>query len=222
MKPGLGWHKEWHKEWQLREDVQRALAEAGVSISPDRWDRLGEYGRLLAGWNRRVALTGVSDEEGFWKLVGESLIPLARITVADNYLDVGTSGGFPAIPLLICRGFVSATLLEPSARRAFALEQILKDLALTGSVKVYSQDLETFAQSYSGAGMDLITLKGIKFREKNCKLLLKTLASSGKIIYYKQFVESREEKLFRKLRLEVKTIDHPGGAIRGYILIKRE
>lgn len=206
----------------MREYVQQALAEAGVIIPPDRWDRLGEYGRLLAGWNRRVALTGASDEEGFWKLVGESLIPLARITVADSYLDVGTSGGFPAIPLLICRGFVSAALLEPSARRAFALEQILKDLALTGSVEVHSQDLETFAESYSGAGMDLITLKGIKFREKNCKLLLKTLASSGKIIYYKQFVESREEELFRKLRLEVERIEHPSGAIRGYMLIKRE
>jgi 16S rRNA (guanine527-N7)-methyltransferase len=206
----------------LREDVQRALAEAGVIIPRDRWDRLDEYGRLLVGWNRRVTLTGADNEEGFWKLVGESLLPLVRITVPDNYLDVGTSGGFPAVPLLICGRFVSATLLEPSARRAFALEQILKDLALTGSVEVHSQDLETFTQSYPGVGMDLITLKGIKFREKNCKLLLKTLASSGKIIYYKQFIESWEEELFRKLRLEVERIEHPSGAIRGYMLIKRE
>jgi 16S rRNA (guanine527-N7)-methyltransferase len=206
----------------LQEDVEKALAEAGVTIAADGWERLAAYWRLLADWNRRVALTGAGDEAGFWKLAGESLLPLARITPGDNYLDVGTGGGFPAIPLLICGGFASAILLEPSGKRAFALEHILKDLALSVGVQVLSQDLETFVRSYRRAGMGLITLKGIKFREKNCKLLVKILASSGKIIYYKQFIEPREEDLFRRLQLSVERVEHPGGAIRGYISIKRE
>ncbi len=206
----------------MRGRVERALARAGVEIKPENWEALEGHWRELGDWKERVALTGITDEDGFWKLVGESLLPLGEIDTFSTYLDVGSGGGFPALPLLICGRFSSAVLLEPSERRAYALQRMIKALGLAETAKVRSQDLEMFVNIQDVGEMGLITVKGIKVRKKLVKLLIKILATGGRIIYYREILEGWEESLYAELGVQVRQVKHPRGEIRGYLLIKRE
>ncbi len=206
----------------MRGRVERALARVGVEIKPENWEALERYWRELGDWKERVALTGITDEDGFWKLVGESLLPLGEIDTFTTYLDVGSGGGFPALPLLICGRFSSAVLLEPSERRAYALQRMIKALGLAETAQVRTQDLEMFVNMQDAAKMGLITVKGIKVRKKLVKLLIKILATGGRIIYYREILEGWEESLYVELGVQVRQVNHPRGEIRGYLLIKRE
>ncbi len=70
----------------------------------DPQSRLGLYFRWLTKENDRINL--VSREtiaDGLERLAFESLVPLEKIDRSHirNYLDIGSGGGIPAIPLLL-------------------------------------------------------------------------------------------------------------------------
>ncbi len=63
-------------------------------------------------------------------LLGLSLLPPPRGS-AIRLLDVGSGGGFPAIPLLLVRPDLEGTLVESSRKKAAYLEDVIVRLALT-------------------------------------------------------------------------------------------
>jgi 16S rRNA (guanine527-N7)-methyltransferase len=84
---------------------------------------LARYLDLLAAWNARVNLTGAStSRERVGTLVAE-VLPAAELLEPGSILDVGSGNGSPGLVLALLRPELSATLLEPRARRwAFLLE----------------------------------------------------------------------------------------------------
>ena len=69
----------------------------------------------------------------FDSLLGIALLPPARGRPI-RLLDLGSGGGFPAIPLLIARGDLEGTLVESSGKKATYLREALARLALTARV----------------------------------------------------------------------------------------
>ncbi|MDL2716992.1 MAG: class I SAM-dependent methyltransferase, partial [Acidobacteriota bacterium] len=66
----------------------------------------------------------------FDALLGLALLPKPREN-AMRVLDLGSGGGFPAIPLLIARPDLAGTLVESSRKKAAYLDDVLDRLALT-------------------------------------------------------------------------------------------
>ncbi|MEO8585495.1 MAG: RsmG family class I SAM-dependent methyltransferase [Acidobacteriota bacterium] len=69
----------------------------------------------------------------FDALLGLALLPKPR-EKALRLLDLGSGGGFPAIPLLIARPDLVGALVESSRKKSAYLEDALTRLALTASV----------------------------------------------------------------------------------------
>ncbi|MCM3875506.1 MAG: class I SAM-dependent methyltransferase [Thermoanaerobaculia bacterium] len=69
----------------------------------------------------------------FDALLGLALLPGPR-ECAIRLLDLGSGGGFPAIPLLIVRPDLTGTLVESSRKKAAYLDEALGRLALTALV----------------------------------------------------------------------------------------
>jgi 16S rRNA (guanine527-N7)-methyltransferase len=66
-------------------------------------------------------------------LLGLSLLPRPRGRPI-RLLDLGSGGGFPAIPLLVVRGDLDGTLVESSGKKAAYLGEATERLALTARV----------------------------------------------------------------------------------------
>jgi 16S rRNA (guanine527-N7)-methyltransferase len=66
-------------------------------------------------------------------LEGLPLLPAIRDRSA-TLLDVGSGGGFPAVPLLIVRRDLRGTLVESTGKKCRFLADVLGELALTGDV----------------------------------------------------------------------------------------
>ena len=111
---------------------------------------LDRYHSLLMSENKRVNLVSrETTRQDFDRLVCESLLPLEVLgSCFDAYLDIGSGGGFPAVPLLLSRGAgVDSVLIERTGKRAVALERILTGLGLQADV-----EKRTFGEFHTGLG----------------------------------------------------------------------
>ncbi len=115
-------------------DESRTQAEKEVPA-------LARYLELLLLANERmnlVSATAARPEELVGRhlldaLEGLALLPLAG-SGGGSLLDIGSGGGFPALPLLIVRRDLRGTLVESTAKKGRFLAEALEALALTGEV----------------------------------------------------------------------------------------
>ncbi len=74
-------------------------------------------------------------------------------------LDLGSGGGFPAIPLLIVRGDLEGTLVESSVKKAAYLDEVISRLALTARV-VNARFPDSFPMA-GNARYDVLTTRAV-------------------------------------------------------------
>lgn len=119
-------------------------------------DRFGAYLALLVRWNARVNLTAIRDEEGILSRHFVESIACARALPAgiSTLLDFGSGGGFPGIPIALCRPEIAVTLAESQGKKAAFLQEAVRVLGL--SAKVHSQRAELLRTQF-----DCVTLRAV-------------------------------------------------------------
>ncbi len=98
--------------------------------------RMWEHFRLLVAANRKINLTRITDPaEGAARHYADSLAVAAWCrasgTEATTVLDIGTGGGFPAVPLAICRPDWQVTAIDGTGKKIRCLEQFVDRLGLS-------------------------------------------------------------------------------------------
>jgi 16S rRNA (guanine527-N7)-methyltransferase len=111
-------------------------------VSPEVAARLERFASLLLERNRAVNLTAARTPDAVAEHVRDSLsvAPYLR----GPFVDVGSGGGFPAIPLAILTGF-RGLLVESVVKKARLLEEMIAELDLP---------LEVYAGRAEDAGRD--------------------------------------------------------------------
>src|SRR5947207_857875 len=108
-----------------------ALKRHGLQLPADQVERLDQYCRLLWDWNTKLNLTRHTDYEKFvGRDVVDSLQLAAHLRDGEEVLDVGTGGGVPGVVLAIVRPDLKMTLCDSVAKKARAVENIVKELGL--------------------------------------------------------------------------------------------
>ncbi len=169
------------------------LPEFLEACDPEK--RLTLYYKLLAKENQRVNL--VSRETlpplpadsgtpgsfvGVEKLSAESLAPVHTLKQRSfrQYLDIGSGGGFPALPLMLTCDMQFSTLIERTQKKAAALRRMLVNLDLRAEIMEDTFENLTFA---SGK-YDLVTLRLVKLTDMMFTRIIDLLAPQGVFIYY--------------------------------------
>lgn len=121
--------------------LRERLLRAGVALPPEAEPRLARYLELLLEANREVNL--VSRREATWEVLLErhvrdalEALPLLPSPTGRPLclLDVGSGGGFPAVPLLLARPDLEGWLVESVGKKARFLERVVSALGLTARV----------------------------------------------------------------------------------------
>jgi len=109
--------------------IESAVAELELSLESRA--RIARYVELLLVENENVNLTSARSPEAVLEHVRDSLtlVPFVRKPL----VDVGSGGGFPAIPLAIVTG-ITVTLIEATAKKARFLEAVTQELGLDAVV----------------------------------------------------------------------------------------
>ena len=145
------------------------------------------YRDIILIENKRINLVSRETvEDNFYNLVAESVIPVdfLKINKIKNYLDIGSGGGLPSIPIIVTGSIEKATLVERTQKKASALKRIISKLDLETEISVIDQTLEDIVLENS---FDLVTLRYVKLNDKLLDKILKNLIHGGMIIYYSEF-----------------------------------
>lgn len=136
------------------EELRQGASLLGVNLSETQQEQLLGYLRLLNKWNKAYNLTAVRDPA---EMVSRHL--LDSISVApyvaqggSRWLDVGSGGGMPGVPLAILFPERSFTLLDSNGKKTRFLTQVRLELKLTNLEVVHSR-VEAFRPEQAFAGI---------------------------------------------------------------------
>ncbi|HKJ33029.1 MAG TPA: RsmG family class I SAM-dependent methyltransferase [Balneolales bacterium] len=124
---------------------------------------LKKYADLLYWWNNRLNLVSRNAsrnliEEHIYHSLLLSYIPSFYLT--DNFVDAGTGGGLPGIPLSICFPQRHFYLNDIVSKKIFVVKQIIKDLGLSNA-ETFSGPIESFDINIDG-GISIISKHAFK------------------------------------------------------------
>jgi 16S rRNA (guanine527-N7)-methyltransferase len=130
-----------------RQQFIDALASHGdsfdVRLADAQVSRLADYFELVERWNARLHLVApCSPREFAVRHVLESLFALKLIPHDARVVDVGTGAGLPAIPCLVVREDLRATLIEASTKKTIFLREATSALNLRDAASIVNARFE--------------------------------------------------------------------------------
>jgi 16S rRNA (guanine527-N7)-methyltransferase len=141
-------------------DRQRALKLIPVSRETD--SRLGNFVDLLTTWQKKTNLIAPGTLGEIWtRHIADSLQLFPLAPGARIWVDLGSGGGFPGIPLACLLADVPGGqmhLVESNQKKAAFLREAARMLALP--VSVHPQRIEDFTAAFSGHA-DVVTARAL-------------------------------------------------------------
>ena len=130
------------------------------SLNPDIYqlERLAHFASLVAEKNDNVNLISRKDIE---HLIENHVFVSAFISEflpnkVNRFIDVGTGGGFPGIPLAIIKPFLHGVLVDSTTKKIEAVQKFIKELKLNNVVAENSRvESDEFKEKYADS-FDLV------------------------------------------------------------------
>ncbi len=129
--------------------LERQLRLIIPEITPSQIGGLKKFVGLVYEWNQKVNLISRKDVEHIWEHhIFPSLLPLRLLKIPEDcgLLDIGSGGGFPAIPLKIVRPDTQMVLVESIRKKALFLRKVISELSLPG-IAVINERVERVKQT---------------------------------------------------------------------------
>jgi len=175
------------------EIFRRLLAEraevSNIALDPIVEDKLTAYFRLLAHWNNRINLTSLPLEPPTAQAVDRLFIePLLAAPLikpgAENWFDLGSGGGSPAIPLQIAVRIRRLVMVESRERKAAFLREAVRELGLLGSEVEVSRIEAVAGETTNASTVDLITVRAVRMEPSMVGWIQALLRFGGQAILF--------------------------------------
>jgi len=149
---------------------------------------MARYLELLDRWNRTINLTslplGVFPDDSLDRLIGEPIAAESFIRSAGLWIDLGSGGGSPAIPLKILRPHLHLVMVESRERKGAFLREVVRELGLSGA-SVLTARFEALKAEDSGDRADLVTVRAVRVDEELVKALRRVLRTGGEVFLFR-------------------------------------
>jgi 16S rRNA (guanine527-N7)-methyltransferase len=170
---------------QLSELIQAAAGDVGVPLTAAQLSVLATHFRLLLQWNQKINLTAIRDPQQISvRHFAESLYLTTLVAApCGPFVDVGSGGGFPGIPLQAIWPEASAVLLEPNQKKAAFLKEVVRQCGWRVA-RVLADRLEDAARSDLAGRAQLVTMRAVAPTESVLSDIAALLAVDGLVALY--------------------------------------
>lgn len=169
---------------EAAELLLRCSEELGLSLDSNQLDSFGVFAEELKKWNRKMNLTAIRcDRDVIVKHFADSLTLLRHLSEAGTLLDLGSGGGFPAIPLKIMLPSVAIVSVDAVAKKILFQRHIARLLKFRDFSAVHTRGeelLKSFASRF-----DYVVSRAFSEIPYFVSLALPLLKDSGRIIAMK-------------------------------------
>ncbi|MFI2662053.1 16S rRNA (guanine(527)-N(7))-methyltransferase RsmG [Micromonospora carbonacea] len=165
------------------------LAEAARALFGDRLDLAAAYAEVLATDGVVRGLIGPREAPRIWDRHLLNCAAVAeRIPPDASVLDVGSGAGLPGLVLAIARPDLTVTLVEPLARRTSFLVEVVEELGLAKTVRVFRGRAEEAATGSTGVGpfsADVVTARAVAPLDRLAAWCLPLTVRGGRLVAMK-------------------------------------
>ncbi len=172
------------KQFPLSDSLIRSnLAPFGLEVGQRELKAIREYMEILNLWNQKVSLTSLhSPGEILQSHFAESMFGAIEVPILHGRLaDVGSGAGFPGVAVKIMRPSLDILLIEPNAKKAAFLAEVVRKLNL-GGIKVFKGSAEEVPV---GSGQfDFVTVRAVGDYEDLLSWCRFALVRSGKVVLW--------------------------------------
>ncbi|WP_397454097.1 16S rRNA (guanine(527)-N(7))-methyltransferase RsmG [Pseudomonas sp. NA-150] len=137
---------------QHAQELSRGAQQLGVDLSESQHSQLLAYLALLIKWNKAYNLTAVRDPD---EMVSRHLLDSLSVVpfiAGERWLDVGSGGGMPGIPLAILFPEMNVTVLDSNGKKTRFLTQVKLELKLDNLEVIHSR-VEAFQPALPFTGI---------------------------------------------------------------------
>ncbi len=146
----------------LLQEAKKFFWENDINPEMFQLERFAKFAELIIKKNEELNLVSRKDVNNIMEnhIFISALISEYLPDKVNNFLDIGTGGGFPGIPLAIIRPMMRGVLVDSIAKKVNAVEEFIDALKL-GNVKAENSRVEEkdFIEKYS-KHFDLVISRG--------------------------------------------------------------
>jgi 16S rRNA (guanine527-N7)-methyltransferase len=170
--------------------LERGLDELGLTLDPAARGAIDDHARLLLAWTAAINLTAIREPAAVaLGHVVDSLAGVAplRARGIDRFLDLGSGGGYPGIPLAAALPAARALLIDSVAKKAGFLAVAAEATGLAGIVEAHPSRAEALAADRRHRERwPAITARGVGSLAELAELGLPLLAPRGVVLAWKR------------------------------------
>ena len=157
----------------------------GIALSQEEQDLFEKYYELLVFYNQKFNITAITErEEVILKHFVDSALGVDKVC-GQTLVDVGSGGGFPAIPLKIMNDNLQVTMLEATGKKCEFLKTVVKELGLK-NVTVINGRAEDLAKDLSfRESFDVCTARAVARLNTLCEYCMPFVKVGGTFVSYK-------------------------------------
>jgi 16S rRNA (guanine527-N7)-methyltransferase len=202
--------------FDLSADKKRALEL--VAVSRETTERLQKFCDLLIFWQQKTNLIAASTLPTLWtRHIADSLQLLPLAPKAKTWVDFGSGGGFPAIPIACALADTPGAqvhLVESNGKKAAFLREAVRNLGIPA--EVHQERAEKFGESFRDP-LDVVTARALAPLKTLLDQAFPLIAKGAIGLFLKgQDVEAELTKAAKYWRIEsslLRSVTSPAGAI---------
>jgi len=175
---------------EFQERLARRARRAGLTIRQELSAQLEIYYRLLSTWNQKINLTGLNLDdlgpESLDRLLIEPLVAASHVRpVVRSFVDIGTGGGSPAIPMALALTGVTVLMVEAKTRKSVFLREALRALDFSRGEVITARYEELLVTPHLHEAHDLLTIRAVRIEARVLMNLQAFVRPGGEIFLFR-------------------------------------
>jgi 16S rRNA (guanine527-N7)-methyltransferase len=169
---------------QAKKKLTSGLNELGVELTTAEMGKFNLLAAELKKWSRKINLTAIKeDEEIAVKHFLDSLTLIRIIGTKGDLLDIGSGGGFPAIPLKIARHELHVVSVDAVEKKIIFQRHVARQLGLQRFEALHAR-AEDLAAKHAGR-FDWVVSRAFSDIPTYARIALPLIKEQGRIIAMK-------------------------------------
>ncbi len=170
--------------------LEAGLRALGLTLDPASRAAIDGHARLLLAWTTAINLTAIREPGAV--ALGHVVDSLSALSILgdrgiDRFIDLGSGGGYPGIPIAVALPAARALLLEPVAKKAAFLSAAASATGLAGTVEAAAVRAEALALDRRHRGRwPAVTARAVASFAELVELAFPLLAPGGILVAWKR------------------------------------
>jgi len=174
---------------EFRNALRQTANRAAIGLIDPQIDQLEAYYRLLQHWNKKINLTALpldaAGEEAIERLLVEPIAAAQHFSSQGiRWVDLGSGGGSPAIPLKIMRPAAALTMIEARSRKVAFLREVTRQLALSHTTVMNERIEELPGKMEDNALFEVITVRAVRPEGRLFEVCRALLRKGGQLMMF--------------------------------------